>query len=307
MSLVLAAILPILAILLLGKAISATRLLSDQELLGLESITYFVLFPALIVSQIAEADFSGIDWRLPAALIGAQVALALVSVGLGKVLKQPDSRLGVFVQSAVRWNTFIALALAQNLMGPSGVVIIAAAAAAMIPTANFLSILAFLKFSDGAIGWIALIKRIAGNPLIVAFIVGLAINQLGIGLAPSVLQVLDILASAAIAMGLLASGAQIQMRQENAAVSVVLGWSILRLLGLPLIAGALAFALNVSAEVFFVILIATAVPTASNGAILARQLGGDATLAANLIALQTLLALVSVTAILWAADILRLV
>jgi predicted permease len=306
MILVLAAILPILAILLLGKSIGSTRLLSDEGWLGLESITYYVLFPALIVSNIVEADFSGIDWRMPVTLIAAQVILAALSVGIGKIFRQPGSRLGVFVQSAVRWNTFIALALAQNMIGPAGIVIVAAAAAAMIPTANLLSILALIKFSDGAMSLTTLAARIVGNPLILSFVVGLTINQLGIGLAPGMLQVLDILAKAAVGVGLLTSGAQIQFRQGGASISLVFGWSFLRLLGLPLIAGALAHALRVSPEVFLVILIATAVPTASNGAILARQLGGDAKLAANLIALQTLLALISVTGVLWAAQMLKL-
>jgi predicted permease len=98
-----------------------------------------------------------------------------------------------------------------------------------------------------------------------------------------------------------------QLKGGGAPFRVTLGWSVLRLLALPLIAAAIAISLGVSPTMLTVILIATAVPTASNGAILARKLGGDAQLAANLIALQTVLAVLTVTGIFWAAEVLDLI
>ena len=50
--------------------------------------------------------------------------------------------------------------------------------------------------------------------------------------------------------------------------------------------------------------IATATPTATNGFILARQLGGDADLMANLIATETVLAALTMPAILIAFGLL---
>ena len=126
---VLSAIVPIVGILLLGKAIATTRIISDEGWLGLESITYYVLFPALIVSKLAVADFEGLDWRMPVTLVSAQLVMAGTSIAAGIALKQSGKRIGVFVQSGVRWNTFIALALAQDLIGPEGIIFIAAAAA----------------------------------------------------------------------------------------------------------------------------------------------------------------------------------
>ncbi len=304
---VLGAIVPIVAILLLGKLLSRTPVLSAEGWLGLESITYYVLFPALIVSKLAMADFSGVDWRMPTALISAQLAVALISFVGAKLLSQPDNRIGVFMQSGVRWNTFIAFALAQDLMGPMGIALIAGAAAAMVPTSNLISILALVRFANGGASVAGILKQLATNPLILAFVLGLLLNQLGIGLHPSILGFLEILAQAAIAMGLLATGSHIQFRGGGAPFSVIFGWSFLRLLALPLIAGGIAVALGTPPVILTVILIATTVPTASNGAILARKLGGDARLAANLIALQTVLAVISVTGIFWAAEALGVI
>ena len=304
---VLSAIVPIVGILLLGKAIATTRIISDEGWLGLESITYYVLFPALIVSKLAVADFEGLDWRMPVTLVSAQLVMAGTSIAAGIALKQSGKRIGVFVQSGVRWNTFIALALAQDLIGPEGIIFIAAAAAAMVPTSNLLSIVALTRFSNGEMGMGVLLRQVIANPLILAFIVGFSINAIGIELAPSLITFLDVLAEGAIAMGLLTSGAYIQFRNGTTPAATILGWSTFRLFGMPLAAGAIALLLDLSPEIFLVVLIATAVPTASNGAILARKLGGDATLAANLIAAQTILALISFTSILSAAEALRLI
>jgi len=215
------------------------------------------------------------------------------------LLKQPRERLGVFVQSAVRWNTFIALALAQELMGGAGVALIVVAAAAMIPTANVLSVSALISFSNARANPSYLIRQIAINPLVIACAIGIALNFLPVRIPELAFNTLDLLAQATIATGLLTTGAAIQLKGRTAPIGVVVGWSVLRLVGLPLIAGAIAIALGVSQPVLLAILIATSVPTASNGTILARQLGADASLAANLIACQTVLSLFTISAVLW--------
>ncbi len=299
---VLTAITPIVGVLLLGKAVATTRIVSEEGWLGLESITYYVLLPAIIISKLSIADFTGVDWRMPLALVSAQLVIAALSVLLSKASQQPASRVGAFVQSGVRWNTFIALAIAQDLMGTNGVALVAAAAAALTPTANLISILALLTYSDSHLNIGMLVRKILLNPLILALAFGLSINQLGLELAGVLTGVLDILGQAAIALGLLSSGAAIRLVASGTPHGVIAGWSLLRLLGLPVFAGLSAYLLGVPGPIFFIIILATAVPTASNGAILARQLGGDARLAANLIAYQTLMAMITLTGALWLAE-----
>ena len=301
---VLMSLAPIAAILVLGKASASVKLLSAEGWIGLERITYFVLFPALIVSKLAVADFSDVDWRMPTVLIGAQVTLGVLSIILGLVFGQGRDRLGVFVQSAVRWNTFIALALAQELMGPQGLALVAVAAAAMIPTANILSVVALMQFSGTPVNFGKLLKNLAVNPLVLACIIGLALNVTRLPIPSTLNQVLDLLAQATIALGLLTTGAAIQVKGRSAPLATVGAWSMLRLLGLPLLAGVFAISLGVTGPVLMAMLIATSVPTAVNGTILARQLGADAPLAANLIAAQTVLAIITISGVLWAATVI---
>ena len=303
MATVLAALLPIAAILALGKFSASVNLLSRDGWIGLERITYFVLFPALIVSKLAVADFTGIDWRLPTALIGAQLLLSLVTSLAAALLPTPRDRIGVYVQSAARWNTFIALALAQDLFGAQGLALVAVSAAVMIPTANILSVSALMHFSNETVKPVQMLKQLAVNPLVLACVIGIGLNVTRLPVPRQAFEILDLLAQATIALGLLTTGAAIDLSGRGRSMASVTLWSMVRLAGLPLIAGLIAVSLGLSGQILYVILIATAVPTAVNGTILARQLGADATLAANLIAFQTIGSIVSISVVLWVAGI----
>lgn len=300
---VLAALFPIAAILALGKVSASLNLLSRDGWIGLERITYFVLFPALIVSKLAVADFSGIDWRMPTALIGAQLLLSLATIIAAGVLRTTRDRIGVYVQSAARWNTFIALALAQDLFGAQGLALVAVSAAVMIPTANILSVSALMHFSNEAVKPVQMLKKLAVNPLVLACIIGIGLNISRFPVPGQAFEILDLLAQATIALGLLTTGAAIDLKGRGSSMTAATIWSLVRLAGLPLIAGTIAVFLGLTGQVLYVILIATAVPTAVNGTILARQLGADATLAANLIAFQTIGSILSISMVLWIAGI----
>ncbi len=299
MTAVLLALLPIATLLALGKGVALTRVLSMEGWLGLERITYFVLFPALIVSKLAVADFSNVDWRMPSVLVGAQISLAIISIALAHSLRAPRERIGVYVQSAARWNTFIALALGQELLGAQGVALVAVAAAVMIPVANIVSVTALMRFAESNVKIGQLLRQLAINPLVVACVIGISLNLARLPLPGPTMNILDLLAQATIALGLLTTGAAIQAKGRSAPFIAVFFWSTLRLLSLPVLAGVTAYTLGVRDDILLVIMIATAVPTASNGTILARQLGADANLAANLIATQTVLAIATIAVILW--------
>ncbi len=302
MSVVLVALLPIIVILVIGKVMASTQVLSAEGWIGLERVTYFLLFPALIVSKLAVADFAQIDWRMPVVLVAAQIGLSLISFLWAYWLRVPRAHIGVYIQSAARWNTFIALALANEILGAEGVALVALAATVMIPIANLISVSALMRFADADMTVQQLVQQVAINPLVIACALGIGLNLSGIQIPGQAMHVLDLLGQATIALGLLATGAAVRGRGAMVSAQWLVFWSALRLIGLPVIAVLLGLALQLSPQILLIILISTAVPTAANGAILARQLGADANLAANLIANQTVLALLTIAAGFWIFD-----
>ncbi len=122
---VLAALVPVFLIIALGIALKRFLLPEASHWIALERLTYFVLFPALLVVSIARTDLGGV------AVVEVTVALLGAIAIVGSVLmlaRRPLSRaLGLdgpgftsVFQGALRWNTYIGLAVSGGLAGPAG-------------------------------------------------------------------------------------------------------------------------------------------------------------------------------------------
>ena len=293
------ALLPVILIVGLGQFLAARQLPGPDGWRAIERLCYVLLFPALIIRILADAPFEDAPWRIALALAGSQVLM--VGVGLLAHAWPGMTRpaIGSIIQSNVRWNTFIALSLAGGLFGAQGLALTAIAAAVMIPLANILSVLALTHHAEIT----DIPKRnpfleLTRNPLVIACGIGIALNLSGLNLPDTGQRALDILADSALALGLLAAGAGVDLSALKRAGLRTFVFSLMRLLIMPLIAVALGLVLGADRVTLSIIAIAAGVPTATNGYILARQLGGDAPLMANLIAVQTVLAILTLPLVL---------
>ena len=91
-------------------------------------------------------------------------------------------------QGAIRFNTYIGLAVASALFGDPGLVIAAIAVSIMIPLVNVLCVICFSLVIEGngkSPGGV--LKGLLSNPLIIACVLGVALNISGVGLGGGVL------------------------------------------------------------------------------------------------------------------------
>ncbi len=103
----------------------------------------------------------------------------------------------------------------------------------------------------------------------------------------------DALGRSALAIGLLVTGAGLQLK-DLFRPSLAAGVAVfLKLVLMPVIAVALALRFGLTGSNLAVVTICSAVPTASSAYVLARLMGGDAPLLAQIITLQTILAAVT--------------
>ncbi|TCO76048.1 AEC family transporter [Chromatocurvus halotolerans] len=296
------ALLPVIAIVSIGHFLAYRNTLTPEGWRGIERLCYVLLFPCLIIRVLATAPFDGSPWRIALALITAQLVMA----GMGHAARFSPGiarpAIGCIIQSNVRWNTFVALSLAGTLYGDAGLALTAIAAAAMIPTANVISVLGFSRYSDRTTTPNPLLELFQ-NPLVIACIIGALFNVSGFTIPAVADRVIETLASAALALGLLVAGAGLDLDALKHTGTRTVFWSLVRLLMLPLMAVSLALWLGVQGTGLAVVAIAAATPTATNGYILARQLGGDAPFMANLIATQTVLAILTMPLVMWLFDL----
>ena len=289
------ALLPVIAIVTLGHVLSARNWIPTDSWRAIERLSYVVLFPALILRTLANAPFEEAPWGLAAALIFAQFALGGIGWLARFLPNMPGPAVGSVIQSNVRWNTMIGLSIGSLLFGEEGLALVTIAAAVMIPTANILSVYALIAHADTPHGpkpnpFMALFK----NPIVIACIGGLALAGASVTLPRLLDDSLRILGDAALALGLLSAGAGVDLSALKRAGPRTLTWSLVRLLGLPAFAVGFCLLLGVTGTPLVIALICAATPTATSSYILAKELGGDAALSANLIAVETVLAMVTI-------------
>jgi predicted permease len=131
------------------------------------------------------------------------------------------------------------------------------------------------------------------NPLIWACAIGLAINLIHLPLPKIWHEVADALGRSSLAIGLLVTGAGLHLEglfrpSAGAAIGV-----FLKLILMPAIAVALALWFGLTGSNLVIVTAGAAVPASSSAYVLARQMGGDAPLLAQIITLQTILAAIT--------------
>ncbi len=299
MSAVFASLIPTFLIIATGWLCRATGFVNEQQWAGLERVTYVIFFPALIIDTLSRADLSSVPvLGVGGALIGAILTMAALVLALRPLLERHfgvdgPSFTSIF-QGATRWNTFVGLAVAGSLFGQRGIALIAVAIAAMVPLLNLLAFYVFIRFAGQPrrSPW-DILRSFVTNPFIWSCAVGLALNLLAPPLPKPLAAYIEVIGRAALAAGLLIVGAGLDIRRLARPGLPHMLTAGLKLILMPVLAGTLAGLVGVTGDDMTVTIIAASVPSASAAYVLARQMGGNAGLMAEILTLQTLLALIS--------------
>lgn len=296
---VLAALAPVIALIALGHQMRSRRWIDDSFWLPAERATFFLFFPALLVTALARARLDGLPvGGIMAAEAGAVMIMAVGTGLAASGLKRAPWRLDgpaftSLFQCSMRPNTYVGLAVAAGLWGAQGVALVAICTAAVVPLVNLLGILAHLRWAgrDGAaFRWRDAIVPVVRNPLILSCVAGIALNLAGIGMPPVIGPFLDILAGASLPLGLLAVGAGIRLGDLNRAGASV-GLSIAtKMAGLPLLVLVLGTLCGLDGATMAASVLYAALPAAPVSYVVARQMGGDAPLVATMLSAQTVAA-----------------
>lgn len=289
---------PLFAMICLGFVLMRTGFPSRDFWPAAERINYFILFPALLVSNLVKAPVRDPEiLRLGAAAAGTVVLATVILFAVRIVVPAPAARFGPTVQGVIRFNTYLGLAVIASVAGTDGLGRAAVYLAVTVPVVNILSIIA-LTSGGGAGTARALVRAVLANPLILACVAGLALALSGVGLPFGSDRFLDILARGSLPLGLLCVGAALQPASLRKDIGVIAGVSALRLLAMPVLAMGVAYLFGLSAPAALVMVVFSAIPTAPTSYVLTRQLNGDGTLMAGLVTAQTLAAVLSLPLVL---------
>jgi malonate transporter and related proteins len=188
----------------------------------------------------------------------------------------------------------VALAVSGNLYGEIGLALASVAMVAIIPLVNVFSVAVLAHYALPEKQSVrAIAMTVVRNPLIWACAIGLAINVTHMPFPRIWHEVADALGRSSLGIGLLVTGAGLHLEgmfRPSLAVSVAV---FLKLIGMPVLAIALALWFGLSGSNLSIVAACPAVPASSSAYVLARQMGGDAPLLAQIITLQTILAAIT--------------
>ena len=259
---------------------------------GAERLVYFVLFPALLFISIVRqpmqldtlAQMGGLGLGITA--VGVALAYALrYAPGVNPLMHASGA------QTAFRFNSYVALALAERIAGPQGLAWLALLVAVCVPVINVAAVLPLARH-----GGHSLLKELARNPLILATLAGLLTNLAGLKLPDLATVTLSRMGAAALPLGLMAVGSGLRLGALREAPYLAAGLLAIRHAVLPLTAIALVIALQLPPLQQAVIVAFAAMPTAGSAYVLAVRMGGHGAYVAGLVTLSTLLAMAGLPA-----------
>lgn len=213
----------------------------------------------------------------------------------------PAAFTGLF-QSETRWHGFIALSIVGFMLGEEATAYMAIVMAVIIPPLLVINIVVVSSFAEGRGDLRSVPGKVMRNPFILACLVGGVLNVSGIGLPGPVFPVVDMLGSGALGVGLLVIGAGLEFGKVAEHRGLVDCGTVIRLIGMPLLMFAGAWLFGVRGLPLTVAALAGAVPTASSSYVLARRMGGDAALMANLITVQVITSVITLPLMIWLAQ-----
>lgn len=289
-------LLPDFALIALGFVVCRWTALDRPVWDGIERTVYYLLFPVLLFNAIAKSPLQPASI---AQLAGAGLAICATGIVLAYALRRwPGVDAGLHAsgaQTAFRFNSYVALALAERLAGTQGLAWIALLIALCVPVCNVAAVLPLARH-----GGRGLLRELARNPLIIATVSGLVANLVGLRLPELLSTTLARIGAAALPLGLMAVGAGLRFGALREAPWLAGALLAIRHLALPATAVALALALDLPAAQATVLVTFAALPTASSAYVLAVRMGGHGAFVAGLVTLSTLLAMAGLPAALYA-------
>ena len=284
---------PDFSLILLGYLVCRYTALDRAVWEPVEGLVYYFLFPVLLFQSIVRnpLDLAATSGLIGAAILmgGAGIALAYSVPYWPSLGKHIDRREHAgAAQVAFRFNSFIALALAERLAGGPGLALIALLIGVTVPLYNVAAVWPMARHANTGFA-----RALLRNPLIVATVLGLVANLAGLRVPALLEPTLTRIGASSLALGLMTAGAGMQFGSLARGKALAATLLSIRHFLLPLVAWGLALLFKLDAVQTTVLLAFSALPTAASCYVLAARMGYNGPYVAGLVTLSTILGLAS--------------
>ena len=284
-------VLPIFLVMASGYASKQLGLVSAEVVSGMNKLTFRLFLPlSLMRSLMNVSPKSFVNGRVLAFGALGTVAVAAIAFCIVPRFVKDNARRGVMIQGLFRSNYAIfGIPLCEALFPQGDGGIAAMMVIATVPLFNVLGVISLEVYRGGQIHPKKILKGICTNPLIWGCLIGFVLMQLRIQLPEFLQSTIGKLAGIASPLALFVLGASINLSALGGNRRALAWMSLGRLVIVPVLALALAYAMGFRGAEFASLMIAFGSPCAVSSYTMAAQMGGDAELAAQQVMLTTVL------------------
>jgi predicted permease len=303
--------LPVFSLVFIGMWLKWRNKIDDNFTAKASYIVFNLALPILMFAAIVRTDISKIG-SLP--LIAFALIMAFLSFIFlwysARFYRLKAENLGVFVQASFRANLgILGLAFCVATFAEPGLAIGAVLLAVITPLYNVLSIYALTHATSmhAKIDWPLLLRGVITNPLIIAIVCALPLAYWQWQLPVMVMKSIDYLAAMTLPLALICIGGSLSLNALRS--SQGLSWLavMIKLVVLPLIVFIAAYVVGFRDVELGCLVLMFASPTAAASYVMVRAIGGNHQLAANIIALTTLVSIFTLSITIYLLKVFALI
>ena len=290
------AILPIFLLAVFGALLKKFGKISDAFIETADWLVFRIALPVMLFLEVAGSSLAeSLDVRLIMFLV-VSVTVTFLTVSVVAALTVRDrSKRGALIQGSCRSNfAILGVPLAVNMFGDAGGEVIAIAIPFVILMFNSYSVVILSVFSadgdrkqnrDTLIG---ILKNIVTNPLIIGIAIALPFMLFEIELPAAANKTLTYLSNLTTPLALISLGANFRTESLKGRVGYALIGALMKTIILPAAAVTAAVLVGLRGPSLGVVLICFGAPTAVTSYIMAKKMGNDHELAAQILLLSTM-------------------
>lgn len=308
------AVAPIILMVVIGYMLKKMGFINERFVKEANRLVFRIFMPVMLFVNIYKIkDLSTIDFGFMGFSAIALLIVFFLAIPTAIAVARQKNRRGVLIQATIRSGySLIGFSVAGSLCPDGGLMVATILSVIIIPMFNILTIISLVSIgNDGneKPGVWKIVRDILTNPLIVGIAIGLAcigirtiFGNVGIEFRLSqitpVMEVLEYLARLAIPLALLMLGAQFEFSAVSSLKREIIWGTVLRTIIVPVLVLGFAYFVfgpdRFGAAQFATLVAAFATPVAVPSVPMVQEMGGDITLAGQLVVWSTLVSALTI-------------
>lgn len=293
-------VMPNLLLMVLGFYMQKKALINHDFMEVASYIVFNYCLPCLLFFSVIHSD---VNYSEQLSLLSAGFVCTFVLFFLAQIYAYffvPDYKdKGVFIQGVFRSNMAImSLAVVANAYGDKGLGIGAVYMGIITILYNILAVIALSSANKNSKHGLAKIldigKKIIQNPLIIALVLAFVYKAMGLADLPKYIQKTgELLGAVALPLALICAGATLNVKSMLSLSGLSMQASLGRVVLAPLMAVLIGWLFKLPPMQMGVLFLMVASPAAAASYVMAKAMGGNETLAANILGFTTIFGMVS--------------